>query len=291
MVKGSAMRGSSILFKSVLRSPGGASRRAESVCCQATALDVETSARCFGCLSQGNFLMIDQNDLITARSAVLLSTLPQEVTASILQRASVRSYGRGETIFVQGDVSEYIFVVLEGWIKLFRITPTGAEAVVGVFTKGRSFGEAIAFENIPYPVTAEAVTEARLLLVKTSVLSALMRERPEIAMAVVSSTFRHLHALVAQVEQLKAHTGAQRVAEFLLELCNARTGACTITLPYDKSLIAGRLGMQPPSLSRAFNKLEEVGVRIAHNQAEILDVAKLRAYMLEDRSAPWRKGE
>lgn len=235
--------------------------------------------------------MIDHNDLKTAQAAVLLSSLPGEVSAAILQRAVVRSYGRGETIFCQGDTSEHIFVVLEGWVKLFRITPTGAEAVVGVFTKGRSFGEAVAFEDVPYPVTAEAVTETRLLLVRTPLLSSMMRDRPEIAMAIVSSTFRHLHALVAQVEQLKAHTGAQRVAEFLLDLCSTPKGGCTITLPYDKSLIAGRLGMQPPSLSRAFNKLEEVGVRISQNQAEIADVTKLREYMLEDRSAPWRKGD
>lgn len=235
--------------------------------------------------------MIAKNDLVTARAAVLLSSLPEEVAAAILQRALVRTFKRGETIFCQGEVSEHIFVVLDGWIKLFRITPTGAEAIVGVFTKGRSFGEAVAFEDAPYPVTAEAVTDTRLLLVKTSLLSSMMRERPEIAKAILSSTFRHLHALVAQVEQLKAHTGAQRVAEFLLDLCETENGGCIITLPYDKSLIAGRLGMQPPSLSRAFHKLEEVGVRIDQNQAEIADVAKLRDYMLEDRSAPWRKGE
>ncbi|MGB4866259.1 MAG: Crp/Fnr family transcriptional regulator [Hyphomicrobium sp.] len=235
--------------------------------------------------------MIDKSDFNIGRAAVLFATLPMEVSEAILQRAQVRSFARGDTIFHQGDISEHIYVVLDGWVKLFRITPTGAEAVVGVFTKGRSFGEAVAFEEIPYPVTAEAVTATRLLMVRTSVLSSMMRERPEIAMAIVSSTFRHLHALVAQVEQLKAHTGTQRVAEFLLDLCDASKGACSITLPYDKSLIAGRLGMQPPSLSRAFNKLEEVGVRITQNQAEIADVTKLKEYMSEDRSAPWRKGD
>jgi len=235
--------------------------------------------------------MIDKKDLTTARSTVLLATLPVQVSSDILQRAIVRSYGRGETIFHQGDVSEHIFVVLDGWVKLFRTAPTGTEAVVGVFTKGRSFGEAVAFEDIPYPVTAESVTESRLLLVRTALLSSMMRERPEIAMAIVSATFRHLHALVAQVEQLKAQTGAQRVAEFLLDLCNASQGSCVITLPYDKTLIAGRLGMQPPSLSRAFNKLEEIGVKIAQNQAVITDVAKLKDYTSEDRGSPWRKGE
>lgn len=235
--------------------------------------------------------MLDGADLATARTAVLFSSLPDDLARAIIQRSTARAYARGETIFLQGDIADTIFVVLDGWVKLFRITPTGAEAIVGVFTKSGSFGEGVAFEALPYPVTAEAVTDGRLMLVRSSILSTMMHERPEIAMAIVSSTFRHLHNLVAQVEQLKAHTGAQRVAEFLLELCDAESGSCTIKLPYDKSLIAGRLGMQPQSLSRAFNRLEAQGVKISHNQATIADIESLREYMLDDRSAPWRKAE
>ncbi len=235
--------------------------------------------------------MLDGSDLATAREALVFASLPDDLSKSILERATTRTYRRGETIFLQGDIAQNLYVVLDGWVKLFRITPSGAEAIVGVFTKGRSFGEPVALESGPYPVSAEAVTDGRLLHVRASILTAMMRERPEIALAILSSTYRHLHGLVAQVEQLKAHTGAQRVAEFLLDLCQADSGPCIITLPYDKTLMAGRLGMQPQSLSRAFNRLEEQGVEIMQNQARISDVGKLRDYMLEDRSAPWRKGE
>lgn len=235
--------------------------------------------------------MLDKGDMATARAAVLFASLPEELSSAIIKQSSSKSFKRGETIFIQGDIAQNIYIVLDGWVKLFRITPTGAEAVVGVFTKGRSFGEAVAFEAGHYPVTAEAVTDSHLLLVRTSILASMMQGRPEIAMAILSSTFRHLHSLVAQVEQLKAHTGAQRVAEFLLDLCECQNGACTITLPYDKTLIAGRLGMQPQSLSRAFNRLEPLGVTISHNMAAIDDIDKLREYILEDRSSPWRKGE
>lgn len=235
--------------------------------------------------------MLDKGDMATARAAVLFASLPEELSSAIIKQSSSKSFKRGETIFIQGDIAQNIYIVLDGWVKLFRITPTGAEAVVGVFTKGRSFGEAVAFESGHYPVTAEAVTDSHVLLVRTSILASMMQGRPEIAMAILSSTFRHLHSLVAQVEQLKAHTGAQRVAEFLLDLCECQNGACTITLPYDKTLIAGRLGMQPQSLSRAFNRLEPLGVTISHNMAAIDDIDKLREYILEDRSSPWRKGE
>lgn len=235
--------------------------------------------------------MADGFDRTTAKEAALFASLSDELADAILERASIKTYQRGETVFLQGDNAESLFVVLDGWFKLFRMTATGAEAVVGVFTRGRSFGEAVAISGGTYPVSSESVTEGRLLHVRASVLTTMMEERPEVAKAILSSVFSHLHSLVAQVEQLKAHTGAQRVAEFLLELCDREASSCTIRLPYDKTLIAGRLGMQPQSLSRAFNRLEAHGVKISHNQATIADVEKLRDYMMGDRSAPWRKEE
>ena len=53
-------------------------------------------------------------------------------------------------------------------------------------------------------------------------------------------------------------------------------------LPYDKVLIAGRLGMKPESLSRAFAKLKPVGVRITQNTADIADLDALRDYVEDD---------
>jgi CRP-like cAMP-binding protein len=103
----------------------------------------------------------------------------------------------------------------------------------------------------------------------------------------LTATYAHLHTLVAQVEQLKAQTGPQRVADFLLELARAPVGSCSVELPYDKVLIAGRLGMKPESLSRAFAKLRDQGVRIQQNSAEIEDVESLRGYAERDRALPW----
>lgn len=233
--------------------------------------------------------MVDQRDRATAMEAVLFASLPRDLAVSLLDRAAARTFDRGETIFLQSDRAEHVFIVLEGWVKLFRITPAGAEAVVGVFTRGRSFGEAVAFRGGPYPVTAEAVTDCRLLLVRASTILETMRGHPEVALAMLGATFQHLHHLIGQIEQLKAHTGAQRVAEFLLDLCPVEDGACTITLPYDKTLIAGRLGMQPQSLSRAFARLRPEGVVIKQNSAVIADIARLQDYVQEGRGAPWTK--
>ncbi|MBJ6373069.1 Crp/Fnr family transcriptional regulator [Sedimentitalea sp. CAU 1593] len=224
-----------------------------------------------------------------ARGSLLLKSMPEEISDALLKGATTRTAGRGETLFLQGETAHVIHVVLDGWVKLYRISPNGNEAIVNVFTRGSSFGEAVAFRHGEYPVSAEAVTDCTLLQISAASFITMMKERPEICVSVLSATFQHLHALVAQIEQIKAQTGAQRVAEFLLDLCNQESGSCVVTLPYDKVLIAGRLGMKPESLSRAFSKLRPQGVRIAKNHAAIEDIELLRDYADEDPASAWNK--
>lgn len=225
----------------------------------------------------------------TARKGLLLRSLPDELVDRVLAEAVEREYSRGETIFLQDEEAHVIYVVLNGWVKLYRVSPSGNEAVVNVFEKGRSFGEAVAFQRARYPVSAEAVTECRLLLIPARGFISLIEREPEVALAVIASTFQHLHALVGQIEQMKAQTGAQRVADFLIGLCERRDGSCVVTLPYDKALIAARLGMKPESLSRAFSKLRSVGVRVSRMHARIEDIEALKEFINKDPAEAWSK--
>lgn len=233
--------------------------------------------------------MIRAQDRKTAQESLLLKNMPEKAVSLLLDGASVHEYSRGETIFLQGEKAAFVHVVLDGWVKLYRIAPNGNEAVVSVFARSQSFGEAVAFRQEDYPVSAEAVTDCRLAQLSARDFVELMKNEPELCVALLSSIFKHLHELVNQVEHLKAQTGAQRAAEFLLDLCSCDTGACVVTLPYDKVLIAGRLGMKPESLSRAFSKLRSAGVRIKKNHASIDDVERLRDYAEKDRAETWTK--
>lgn len=224
-----------------------------------------------------------------ARRCLLLANVPRESQDAILATARARQLERGATVFLQGERASAVYIVVEGWVKLYRIAPSGAEAVVGVFTRGHSFGEAVAFTHDTYPVSAECATDCTLLRLETDSILRLIREEPGLALSLLSATFAHLHRLVAQIEQLKAQTGAQRVAEFLLELAPCGTGRCEVTLPYDKVLIAGRLGMKPESLSRAFAKLRQQGVTVKQNLAVIEDIDALRVYAEEDPAEAWTK--
>ncbi len=209
---------------------------------------------------------------IVSRIAVFRELKPEMVQRLIAPATVVALEERG-TLFRQGDPATAFFIVLEGWIKLYRLTFAGDEAVILVLTKGGSLAEAVAFTGNRYPATAEAVTEARVVRIPADHVVRCIRENPDIALSMIASTSLHLHHLVQQVEQLKAQSGIQRLAEFLASLCPVANGPAMIALPYDKALIAARLGLKP----------ESVDVRAAH--VAIKDVARLRQLAADDRGA------
>lgn len=227
--------------------------------------------------------MLQPSDLEVVRRINVFRGLKPLMVERLVAPATCVSYETGDIVFRQGDPATAFFIVVDGWVKLYRSTISGEEAVIHVFTKGDSFAEAVAFTGHPYPATASAVSTARIVRIPAEHVIRCIRDNPEIALAMIASTSGHLHHLVVQLEQLKAQTGVQRVAEFLLSLCSVDRGGCTIVLPYDKTLIAGRLGLKPESLSRAFARLRGVGVDVQAAQVVVRDVDQLRRLAEADR--------
>jgi CRP-like cAMP-binding protein len=190
---------------------------------------------------------------------------------------------RRTTLFEQDEPATAFYLVLDGWVKLFRMTAGGDEVVVGVFARGDCIAEVPCLTGGAYPVSGETVTDARLLAVPTHGIVEVTRSNPQIGLAMLASTSLHLKGLVDQIEELKAHTGPQRLANFLIGLAPVAEGPCTIALPYEKLLIAGRLGMKPESLSRSFQRLRAVGVRIEQGTVVVNDMSRLAEFAGRER--------
>jgi len=193
----------------------------------------------------------------------------------LLADAWVQNFPRNASLFLQGDPAVRFFVVLDGWVKLYRSTAQGDETVLGVFASGESFAEAAIFDQAVYPVSATIVEESRLLVVPAAPFIRHLREHGDYALKMMASMSRHMRGLVQQVERLTLKSSTERVAEFLVRLCPQRSGAAVVYLPMDKALIAGRLGMQPETLSRSLAKLRPLGVTTQGPEVKIADVAVL----------------
>ena len=221
---------------------------------------------------------MDRVDIEILRRLPLFVGLSEERFNDFLACATTRLYHKGHLMFQQGDPADCFFIVLSGWVKIFRVTPDGEESVIRLFTRGESFAEAVMFMGGRYPVSAEVVEDARLVRMSSQPFLRCLHDDPEIGINMLASMSRHLHYLIGQVERLQVRSGTQRVADFLLKLCPVGEGSVVVSLPYDKSLIASRLGMKPESFSRALARLRQLGVRTERNHVSVSDVAALSEY-------------
>lgn len=226
--------------------------------------------------------IIATEDWELLRRSPLFAGLDQATLATLLGSAYVKDFPGGMMLFCQDDPADRFFAILGGWIKLWRETPSGGETVVGVFSRGDTFAEAAIFDSARYPVNADIVDGARLLVIPAAPFLAALRADPELGLRMLGSMSRHLRRLIVQLEQVQAKSAPQRVASFLLRLHRGDALSAAITLPYDKSLLAARLGMRPETFSRALSKLRDLGVRAQGSVVTIADPMSLRRFCEDD---------
>lgn len=230
-------------------------------------------------------MSLSHEEILLLQSNSLFGGLSEDSLRIITNNAAPRDFPKKTLLFQEGDKADHFYIVLHGLVKLFRCSYDGNEAVIHIFGRGENFAECAMFLNAVFPVSAEVVSPARLLRIDGAVIRRVIQEQPDIAFAMLASASRHLKQLVDQIEQMKVHTGPERVAEFLLGLAPARTGTVTIDLPYEKILIANTLGMKPESFSRALAKLRNIGVTTVNDHINISNVEKLASFARSRESA------
>ncbi len=219
-----------------------------------------------------------QEEFSLIRNHPLFQGLSDADAQAILGSAAVKTYPKGYVLFTREDPVDYFYFVFDGWVKVYRETIDGGEAVIGIFTRGETLAEAMAFIGGNYPASSEVVEEARVLPIRSVNFVHYLKENPEVGLTMLSSLSKRMHHLVGEIESLKTRTASQRVAQFLLRLCSTDDGEAVVALPYDKSVISARLGIQPESLSRILARLRNYGVRTERERVIISDIALLERY-------------
>lgn len=221
-------------------------------------------------------------DWALIRRLPLFADLEAGTLERLLAPGHIENAARGTQLFAQDEPATRFYVVLAGWVKLFRLTGDGRESVVHVFTRGESFAEAAIFAGGSYPVCASVEGPTRLLVVPAEPFLRVLEDEPTVARNMLAAMSHHLRQLVTALEQLQARSTTERVAAFLLELVPTDVASTELRLPIDKALIAARLGMKPETLSRALGTLRRSGLEIDGDRVRIPDVAALRRLATPD---------
>lgn len=229
-------------------------------------------------------VVLDEADWAALRSSALFKSVDPDALARLCGDRHPALFQPRQSIFSQGDRARDFFLILEGWVKVFRLTPWGEEAVVGLFTRGESFAEPAFFLGGVYPASAEAASRLRLLRIDAGRFNTALAEEPGLAAALLGSVVSHTDQLFDEIASLKLLSAPRRLAGFLLRLAPGEAPSASLAhpyelgLPYEKALLAGRLGMTPETLSRAFAQLKKLGVLVRRDRVNISDPPALAAF-------------
>jgi CRP/FNR family transcriptional regulator len=224
-------------------------------------------------------------------AAALIRNIPlfAELDDSAIQRLSERCVFRnvlsGHVLFIAGDECRGLYIIESGRVRIYRTNPEGREQVLHVEGPGRPVAELPLFDGGPYPASAVALEETRLLFLPRGDFESLYRTNPDIAQAIIRALGRRLRHLVHVTETLAFRDVAARLALLLVGYAE-RTGRVTpegteLTLDRTQEELAIEIGAARESVSRAMKQLQRKGLvqRIDRDHLLVPDISRLRALL------------
>lgn len=217
----------------------------------------------------------------TLRRIELFKNCKDSFFADTAAGASAQEYNKGKILFLHEDDAKHFYLIRSGWVKLFRETLDGTQAVVDIFTAGHIFGDTAIFENDTYPYSAEVVENGEIIALPLAPLKNEIETNSKFAYDMLSAMAKYRRQQDREIEHRSIQNASQRIGCFLLRLTTQTedNGPIQIRLPYDKMLVASRLGMQPETFSRALKKLrEETGIGLNGSTIELESLDQLACY-------------
>lgn len=201
-----------------------------------------------------------------------LSVALQERLSAI---AGERTFTRGQVIFAEGDPAAGLHVVLQGQVKVYKLSADGKEQILHIWGPGEPFGEVAMFAGGTFPAYAEALTDCRTIYVPRAGLVDLLRSEPDLALIWLGILSARLRRFADLIETLTLKDVPARLAAYLLLWSDRAPTAAMRELDLPKGQLANLLAATPETLSRVL-------ARMAAEQ--LIEVAGARGLRILDRA-------
>ncbi|HEY8739947.1 MAG TPA: Crp/Fnr family transcriptional regulator [Candidatus Dormibacteraeota bacterium] len=198
-----------------------------------------------------------------------------------MERARRRRFSRGDTLFHEGDASDWVAVLLSGRAKVSFFTEDGTEVVLAVREPGDLLGELSALDKAPRSATVTAIDDVDTLVLTADAFQVYLESYPRLALELVRSLMARLRDADVKRVEFGAYDTVGRLARRLVELAE-RFGSpteegVTIELPITQQELAGWTGSSRESVAKALQTLRKLGwVDTARRRMVIRDLDALR---------------
>lgn len=177
-------------------------------------------------------------------------------------------YPKGTEIFGASEPAQYIYQVIEGAVRSYKLLSDGRRQIGAFHLAGDVFG--LEFDDL-HRFSAEAVISTKLRLVKRQSLERSAQSDLATMLSLLRMASTNLQHAEDHLLLLGQKTALERVANFLVEMERRSTAAGVLALPMDRRDIADYLGLTLETVSRALTALKKRGViKFMGTQRDIL---------------------
>jgi CRP/FNR family cyclic AMP-dependent transcriptional regulator len=186
---------------------------------------------------------------------------PQAFLSTIDDGRSIASFAKKQTIFAQGDLSDAVFYIQEGRVKLTVVATSGKEATIGILTQGDFFGEGCLAGQPLRMCSATAMDDCSVMHIdKKSMMEVIHRERAFSDMFVEYLLTRNIRYEEDLVDQL-FNSSEKRLARILLLLAHfGKDGKPEVTIPkISQETLAEMVGTTRSRVNFFMNRFRKLG--------------------------------
>jgi CRP/FNR family transcriptional regulator, cyclic AMP receptor protein len=201
----------------------------------------------------------------------LFQGMTPEELREVERVTTTRAFRRGAVIYTPGETGEALFLLREGAVQIYRMSPEGRKLVIAHLFPHSFFGEMTCIGQGMYDTFAEVTEDSTIVTMNCAVLNRLLVSKPDIARRILEAFGRRVLEAERQLEDTVFKGIPARVAALLLrESHNDSVDGLT------HQDIAERLGVYRETATNALNELKAANViSIGRKHISILDRARL----------------
>jgi CRP/FNR family transcriptional regulator, cyclic AMP receptor protein len=184
--------------------------------------------------------------------------LPQALLDAIAKHGGVRRYPANSILINEGDVSDSLYIVLSGRLRVYASSESGREVVLAEHGPGEYLGE-LALDGDKRSVSVKSLETTTCCVVPGVQLRRFLAENPEFALHMMEKLIRMVRRLTEQVKSLALQDVYGRIARVLMELSDEAGAERVVRLKLTQQDIAARVGSSREMVNRVMKELTAGG--------------------------------
>lgn len=208
------------------------------------------------------------------RSLRIFRDVDRSRVDEMLRVSFLQKFPAGVALVHEGDEADFLHVVVDGKVEIFS-SYRDRETTVSVIGSGHCFITAAVVLDRVYLKSARSLTPARVLLIPSEAVRRCFSEDAAFARCLACDLAGAYRMVVKELKNQKLRSGLERLANWLLAHRAENGNVGRFELPFEKKVLASRLGMAPEVLSRSLAALAPYKVKVTGSSIEIRDVEAL----------------